>query len=43
MESKVLEMLVPMTLEGLKTTLSVFAITIMASLPLSVAVAKKIN
>lgn len=40
MESKVLEMLVPMTLDGLKTTLSVFAITIMASLPLSVAVAK---
>jgi His/Glu/Gln/Arg/opine family amino acid ABC transporter permease subunit len=40
MESKVLEMLVPMTLEGLKTTLSVFAITIIASLPLSVAVAK---
>ncbi|MDF2948802.1 MAG: transporter, permease protein [Sedimentibacter sp.] len=40
MESKVLEMLIPMTLEGLKTTLSVFAITIMASLPLSVAVAK---
>lgn len=40
MESKVLEMLVPMTLDGLKTTLSVFVITIMASLPLSVAIAK---
>lgn len=40
MESKVLEMLVPMILEGLKTTIGVFAITLMASLPLSVIVAK---
>lgn len=40
MESKVLEMLVPMTLEGLKTTLLVFTLTLMASLPLSVVVAK---
>lgn len=40
MESKVLEMFVPMTLEGLKTTLGVFAVTLAASLPLSIAVAK---
>lgn len=40
MESKVFEMLVPMTLEGLKTTLGVFAITLIASLPLSIVVAK---
>lgn len=40
MESKVLEMFVPMTLEGLKTTLGVFLITLIASLPLSIVVAK---
>lgn len=40
MESKVLEMFVPMTLEGLKTTLGVFAVTLMFSLPLSIVVAK---
>jgi polar amino acid transport system permease protein len=39
MEIKVLQMLVPMTFEGLKTTLSVFIITLLASLPLSLAVA----
>ncbi len=40
MESKVLEMLVPMTLIGLKTTSGVFIITLIASLPLAVIVAK---
>lgn len=40
MESKVLEMLVPMTLEGLKSTIGVFAVTLAASLPLSILVAK---
>lgn len=40
MESKVLEMLVPMTLNGLKTTLGVFIVTLIASLPLSVIIAK---
>lgn len=40
MESKVLEMLLPMTLEGLKTTLGVFAVTLIASLPLSIVIAK---
>lgn len=40
MESKVLEMFVPMTLEGLKTTLGVFLVTLIASLPLSIVVAK---
>lgn len=40
MESKVLEMLVPMTLDGLKTTIGVFIITLVASLPLSIIVAK---
>lgn len=40
MESKVLEMLVPMTLEGLKTTLGVFAVTLISSIPLSIVVAK---
>lgn len=40
MESKVLEMLVPMTLSGLETTLTVFIITLAVSLPLSVIVAK---
>lgn len=40
MDSKVLEMLVPMTLEGLKATLGVFIVTLVASLPLSVIVAK---
>ncbi len=40
MESKIFEMLVPMTLEGLKTTLGVFVVTLIASIPLSIAVAK---
>ncbi len=40
MESKVLEMLVPMTLEGLKSTIGVFAVTLAVSLPLSILVAK---
>ncbi len=40
MESKVLEMLVPMTLEGLKSTIGVFAVTLASSLPLSILVAK---
>lgn len=40
MESKVLEMLLPMTLDGLKTTLGVFVVTLIASLPLSIVVAK---
>lgn len=40
MDSKVLEMLMPMTLEGLKTTLGVFIVTLIASLPLSIVVAK---
>lgn len=40
MESKVLEMLLPMTLEGLKTTLGVFVVTLIASLPLSIVIGK---
>lgn len=40
MESKVLEMFLPMTLEGLKTTLGVFIITLVSSLPLAVVVAR---
>ncbi|HOK49489.1 MAG TPA: amino acid ABC transporter permease [Sedimentibacter sp.] len=40
MEAKVLRMLVPMTLEGLKVTLGVFAVTLLLSLPLAVVVAK---
>lgn len=40
MESKVLEMLVPMTMIGLKTTFGVFIITLTVSIPLSVIVAK---
>ena len=40
MEAKVLRMLVPMTLEGLKVTLGVFAITLIMSLPLAIVVAK---
>lgn len=40
MDSKILEMLVPMTLEGLKTTLGVFVVTLAVSLPLSIIVAK---
>ncbi|MDD4089372.1 MAG: amino acid ABC transporter permease [Tissierellia bacterium] len=40
MEAKVLRMLVPMTLEGLKVTLGVFAITLIMSLPLAIMVAK---
>lgn len=40
MEEKVLKMLVPMTLEGLKATLGVFVVTLIVSIPLSIAVAK---
>lgn len=40
MDSKIIEMLVPMTLEGLKTTMGVFFVTLIASLPLSIIVAK---
>ena len=40
MEAKVLKMLVPMALEGLKATLGVFALTLLVSLPLSIGVAK---
>jgi len=40
MEAKVLRMLVPMTLEGLKVTLGVFAVTLILSLPLAIVVAK---
>jgi His/Glu/Gln/Arg/opine family amino acid ABC transporter permease subunit len=36
---KILEMLIPMTLEGLKVTMSVFAVTLIVSLPLSTFVA----
>ncbi len=37
---KVFEMLVPMTIEGLKTTIGVFLVTLIFSLPLSIIVAK---
>jgi polar amino acid transport system permease protein len=40
MEMKVLNMLVPMTLSGLVTTLGVFIITLVVSVPLSIVVAK---
>lgn len=40
MEMKVLRMLVPMTLSGLKATLGVFAVTLLVSIPLSIVVAK---
>ncbi len=40
MEAKVLTMLVPMALEGLKVTLGVFALTLIVSLPLAIVVAK---
>mgnify|MGYP000899662270 FL=1 len=40
MESKILEMFVPMTLKGLKITLGVFLVTLIASLPLSIIVAR---
>ena len=40
MEAKVLRMLVPMALEGLKVTLGVFALTLIMSLPLAIVVAK---
>lgn len=36
---KILEMLIPMTIEGLKVTLGVFAVTLLFSLPLAVIVA----
>lgn len=39
MQAEILEMLIPMTLEGLGVTLGVFAITLVASLPLSVPLA----
>lgn len=37
---KVFEMLIPMTIEGLKTTIGVFLITLIFSIPLSILVAK---
>jgi polar amino acid transport system permease protein len=40
MEMKVLRMLVPMTLSGLVTTIGVFIITLVVSIPLSIIVAK---
>lgn len=40
MEAKVLRMLVPMALEGLKVTLGVFILTLAVSLPLAIVVAK---
>ena len=40
MEAKVLRMLVPMASEGLKATMGVFALTLIVSIPLSIAVAK---
>lgn len=40
MEDRVLKMLVPMALEGLKTTMGVFALTLLISIPLSIVVAK---
>jgi len=40
MEAKVLKMLAPMALDGLKATMGVFALTLIVSIPLSIAVAK---
>ena len=40
MEAKVLKMLIPMALDGLKATIGVFALTLIVSIPLSIAVAK---
>lgn len=40
MESKILNMLIPMILSGLVTTMGVFFITLVASLPLSIVAAK---
>lgn len=40
MEKKVLKMLVPMALEGLKATVGVFLLTLIISMPLSIIVAK---
>lgn len=37
---KVFEMLIPMTIEGLKTTIGVFIVTLLFSIPLSIIVAK---
>ncbi len=37
---KVFEMLIPMTIEGLKTTFGVFLVTLIFSIPLSIIVAK---
>lgn len=37
---KVFEMLIPMTIEGLKTTIGVFLVTLIFSIPLSIIVAK---
>ena len=36
---RILEMLIPMTIEGLKVTLGVFAVTLIFALPLAVVVA----
>lgn len=40
MEAKVLKMLVPMALDGLKATLGVFLLTLIVSIPLSIVVAR---
>lgn len=40
METKVLKMLVPMALDGLKATMGVFLLTLIVSIPLSIVVAK---
>lgn len=40
METKVLKMLVPMALDGLKATIGVFLLTLIVSIPLSIVVAK---
>ncbi len=37
---KIFEMLIPMTIEGLKTTIGVFLVTLIFSIPLSIIVAK---
>lgn len=40
LEIKVLQMLMPLTIEGLKSTLGVFIVTLVVSLPLSIVVAR---
>lgn len=40
MEMKVLQMLMPLTLDGLKSTLGVFLVTLVVAIPLSIVVAK---